>query len=210
MLVVNKWTTFGSGILLEMVSGLQYSFSVYSQSIKSAHHLTQGQVELIGTMTNVGNYLFGIFAGAAYDMLCSRVPHLAPRATCLMALILCAVGYPLLWAVTTERIFVSDDAGTMTAVLASLALVAALAGPFCDMTALAVSAQNFPRHRGQVMGQLKSFLGLSTSLHLAIYSASRHSDSTDFILLQVSDTFSLAYNGRPVGQTPNLLLLPHS
>jgi len=207
MVLINKWTTFGSGVLLEMVAGLQYSFSVYSESMKASHHLTQGQVQFIGTVTNAGNYVFGMLSGATYDLLAVTRPNLAPRITCSIGLVLCSVGYPLLWAVITKRIYVSDDADTMTAVLAFLAFLAALAGPFCDGTAMTVSVQNFPRHRGQVVGQLKSFVGLATSLHLAVYSATKHTDSSDFILLQVVSASSacllgmICQNVVPIGRS---------
>eukprot|EP00873_Tetraselmis_striata_P015393 jgi/Tetstr1/435657/TSEL_024557.t1 len=162
MALVNKWAVFSSAVLLELVSGLQYSFSVYSESLKERHGLSQGQVNAVGTCINFGNCVTGILAGAIFDAIsASSRPALAPKVSCGLALLLAAATYPALWALATGR-----------------------CGPFCDATALAVSVQNFPRFRGQVVGQLKAFVGLSASLHLVAFAAFPASDPANFLILQ--------------------------
>jgi hypothetical protein len=202
----NKWVTFSSAVLLEFVSGLQYSFSVYSEALKQRHGLSQGEVNCVGTAINFGNCVSGVIAGAVFDgVSSSRRPWLAPKVACVLALLLASMTYPALWGLATGRWNPvddgSDDEGehrsdsysrALTTWLVALAFLAASSGPFCDATALAVSVQNFPRFRGQVVGQLKAFVGLSASLHLVVYAAFPPSDPSNFLLLQV----------RPLSQSP--------
>jgi hypothetical protein len=169
---------------------LQYGFSVYSEALKKNHGLSQQQAQLIGTVINSSNYLCGILAGCTFDAL-ARFPRIGPRICCAIALVLAGLGYPLLWALAADRIHVSGGASSATCAIAGAAFVASLSGPFCDSVAMAVGVNNFPAHRGQVVGQLKSFVGLSASLHLAVYSAIPHSTASDFILLQVLPVYAL-------------------
>ena len=181
---VSKWASLASGFLLELVSGFQYGFSVYSQAMKDTHHLSQEQVAMIGTVMNASNCLFSVLAGSTYDALSSH-HRVGARVTCGIALLLVVTGYPLLWAMASGRVVIGEDKWAIAQSISCAAFFACLSGPFCDATALSVGVRNFPRHRGQVVGQLKSFVGIAASLLVVLFSALPNAVPVDFLLLQV-------------------------
>lgn len=179
-----KWGALASAVPLELVCGLQYSFAVYSEALKERHGLSEAQIAFIGAMVVFGNSVLGVLAGAAFDRLSARLKS-GPRICCLVSLALALCTYPPLWAIASGSWTPAGGPNVATAFLSAFACLSALCGSVCDVVAMGVSVTNFPQHRGQVVGQLKAFVGLSSSFHLVLYAAIPRGDSSNYILLQV-------------------------
>lgn len=74
---VNKWYTLAASAILQLVAGVAYTFSLYAPSLKSALHLTQPQLEGVGSAILCGG-LSAWIPGLLYDYL-AGYNKLAPR-----------------------------------------------------------------------------------------------------------------------------------
>ena len=62
----NRWQIVSAAVLVESVAGLGYIFSVYSADLKSQFKLTQENLDLLGTLSNIGGNI-GIHIGLLQD-----------------------------------------------------------------------------------------------------------------------------------------------
>ena len=85
-----RWTTLSAAVLVQSVAGLSYIFSLYSSTLKAKFHLPQTQLDLLGTLSNVGATV-----GLHMGMLTDRV---GPRPVVALGACLGVAGWLPLWA----------------------------------------------------------------------------------------------------------------
>lgn len=91
-----KWLGFVTAVWVQAISGNNYTFSNYSDALKSLMALTQLQLNNLSVAKDVGK-AFGIFAGIASDRLPTPV-------ILLIGSIEGLIGYGVQWLVVSRRI----------------------------------------------------------------------------------------------------------
>lgn len=64
----SKWMTYSAACLMMLSAGLAYTFSIWSDAIKTEFGYSQTKLAGIGTAGNIGGYL-AVFSGLFYDSL---------------------------------------------------------------------------------------------------------------------------------------------
>eukprot|EP00884_Botryococcus_braunii_P011942 jgi/Botrbrau1/20749/Bobra.0058s0077.1 len=171
----SKWLTFSAATLVMLSAGLGYTFSVWSNMLKTHFSYSQTQVAGVGTACNLGGYL-GILAGPFYDMM---RPHsrMGPWLTLNIGVLIHLGGYLSLWA--AAKGFFTPPYWAMVL----LAMLACNGQTWFETGALVTCVRNFETERGTVIGVLKAFLGLSASLYTTLYMGFLDPDATSFLLL---------------------------
>lgn len=77
LMYASKWQTLAASAILQLAAGAAYTFSLYAPSIKNRLHLSQPQLEGIGSALLCGG-LFAWVPGFLYDVL-NPYPKLGPR-----------------------------------------------------------------------------------------------------------------------------------
>ena len=93
---VPSWRSLVSAIYLELFAGGAYAFSVYAPHLKSQFNFTQGEIQLVGTLGNVGMWL-SLPAGYSFDKA-GPLPGIIIGSICTCS------GYLILWAVVEGKI----------------------------------------------------------------------------------------------------------
>lgn len=91
-----KWLGFVTAVWVQAISGNNYTFSNYSDALKSLMSLTQLQLNSLSVAKDVGK-AFGILAGIASDKLPTPV-------ILLIGAVEGVVGYGVQWLVISKRI----------------------------------------------------------------------------------------------------------
>lgn len=91
-----KWLGFVTAVWVQAISGNNYTFSNYSDAIKSLMGLTQLQLNSLSVAKDVGK-AFGLLAGLASD----RLP---PPVLLLIGSIEGFIAYGVQWLVVSRRI----------------------------------------------------------------------------------------------------------
>lgn len=92
----SKWLGFVAAVWIQCISGNNYTFSNYSDALKSLMHLTQLQLNNLSVAKDVGK-AFGLLAGLASD----RFPTWA---ILLIGSVEGLIGYGTQWLVVSQRI----------------------------------------------------------------------------------------------------------
>jgi MFS family permease len=158
---INKYITFSASITVAFSAGLSYLFGVWSPALKDAYNLTQGELQTIAAIGNLGGYS-SFISGLFYDALEHR-HHVGPRLSLIMGCLTTFLGFIGLWAAVTKRFIASVWQ------LAMLAAIAGNGGTWFDTCCLATNLRNFPAQRGPVVGIIKASVGLSASIYSAAY-----------------------------------------
>ena len=145
-----RWTNLGASLLIILAGGTVYAFGAYSEALKKKLHLTQAQLELAALCGNLGNYLGT--AGFFYD-------RYGAVASAKFGATLIGLGYGLQWLLCVY--FESDHAIEFLCVFC---FVWGHGSGYLDCAAIGSGVRAFPRRRGAVVGLLKSFYGLASSL----------------------------------------------
>ncbi|CAN8229362.1 unnamed protein product [Cochlearia groenlandica] len=165
-----KWLGFVTAVWVQSISGNNYTFSNYSDALKSLMNLTQLQLNNLSVAKDVGK-AFGILAGIASDRL----------STPFILLIGCfegLIGYGLQWLVVSRTIqplpywqmcvFLCMGGNSTT---------------WMNTAVLVTCIRNFRRNRGPVSGILKGYVGLSTAIFTDLCTALFSSDPASFLVL---------------------------
>lgn len=174
----NKWASTAASILIQCTSGSLYTFSVYSQALKSTQGYSQSTLDTISVFKDFGancGVLSGILYSHANDPRRRRggpwVVHLAGAAQNL-------VGYSLLWA---------SVAGILSrppvAAVCVFMLVAAHAQSFFNTADVVTAVRNFPEYSGTAVGIMKGFIGLSGAILIQIYQTVFNNNPAAFLLM---------------------------
>ncbi|XP_049386754.1 protein NUCLEAR FUSION DEFECTIVE 4-like [Solanum stenotomum] len=165
-----KWLGFVAAVWVQAISGNNYTFSNYSDALKSLMSLTQLQLNNLSVAKDVGK-AFGIFAGLASD----RLPT---PAILLIGSIEGFIGYGVQWLVVSGRI-----QPLPYWVMCIFLCMGGNSTTWMNTAILVTCIRNFRKNRGPVSGILKGYVGLSTAIFTDICSALFANDPSSFLLL---------------------------
>jgi MFS family permease len=199
----SKWLTFSFATLLQLSSGLGYTFSIYSNDLKRHFNWNQQQTAAIGTACNVGGY-FPLFAGLFYDSM-KAYDWLGPMLTVLIGVVLQFGGYYGMWAAAVGHI------NPPYWVMILLAVAACNGQAWYETAGLVTSVRNFETERGTVIGILKAFLGLSASAYITIYVSFIEPDAIKFLkILALAPTAVALFSSLFINYVPFIQVEPHT
>ncbi|XP_023532459.1 protein NUCLEAR FUSION DEFECTIVE 4-like [Cucurbita pepo subsp. pepo] len=167
---VLKWLGFVSAVWVQAISGNNYTFSNYSDALKSLMNLTQLQLNNLSVAKDVGK-AFGLLAGIASDRFPTWVILLIGSLEGL-------IGYGAQWLVVSQRIsplpywqmcFFLCLGGNSTTWMNTAVLVTCI--------------RNFRKNRGPVSGILKGYVGLSTAIFTDLCTALFSDDPSSFLVM---------------------------
>ncbi|XP_031106965.1 protein NUCLEAR FUSION DEFECTIVE 4-like [Ipomoea triloba] len=167
--VSSKWVGFVCAIWVQVVAGNNYTFSNYSNALKSLMFLSQLQLNNLSVAKDVGK-AFGLLAGLASDRLPTSLILLIGGVEGL-------IGYGVQWLVVSQRIqplpywqmcvFLCMGGNSTT---------------WMNTAVLVTCMRNFKNNQGPVSGILKGYLGLSTAIFTDLCTALFSSDPSAFLL----------------------------
>ncbi|KAI3832512.1 hypothetical protein MKW98_002058 [Papaver atlanticum] len=167
---LGKWLGFVTAIWVQAISGNNYTFSNYSDSLKSLMSLTQLQLNNLSVAKDVGK-AFGVLAGIASDRLTTPV-------ILFIGSVEGFIGYGVQWLVVSRRIHPLP--------YWQMCIFLALGGnstTWMNTAILVTCMRNFRKNRGPVSGILKGFVGLSTAIFTDVCSALFANSPSKFLLM---------------------------
>ncbi|KAJ8765094.1 hypothetical protein K2173_010577 [Erythroxylum novogranatense] len=165
-----KWLGFVTAVWVQAVSGNNYTFSNYSDALKTLMNLTQLQLNNLSVAKDVGK-AFGLLAGLASDRLPTSVILLIGSVEGL-------IGYGAQWLVVSRRI--------PPLTYWQMCIFLCLGGnstTWMNTAVLVTCIRNFRRNRGPVSGILKGYIGLSTAIFTDLCSALFSNDPSTFLMM---------------------------
>ncbi|WOK95147.1 hypothetical protein Cni_G03854 [Canna indica] len=155
---IGRWLGLVTAVWVQCISGNNYTFSNYSDALKTLMGLTQLQLNNLSVAKDIGK-AFGILAGLASDRFPTPV-------ILLIGSLEGFVGYGAQWLVVRRSIsplpywqmciFLCMGGNSTT---------------WMNTAVLVTCIRNFRRNRGPVSGILKGYVGLSTAIFTDICSA---------------------------------------
>nr|GMC85332.1 protein NUCLEAR FUSION DEFECTIVE 4-like [Ipomoea batatas] len=165
-----KWMGFVTAVWVQAISGNNYTFSNYSDALKSLMALTQLQLNNLSVAKDVGK-AFGLLAGLASDRLSTPV-------ILLIGSVEGFIGYGVQWLVVSRRIHPLP--------YWAMCIFLCMGGnstTWMNTAVLVTCIRNFRRSRGPVSGILKGYVGLSTAIFTDLCSALFADDPAKFLLM---------------------------
>ncbi|CAN8276329.1 unnamed protein product [Cochlearia groenlandica] len=173
-----KWLGFVTAVWVQSISGNNYTFSNYSDALKSLMNLTQLELNSLSVAKDIGK-AFGILAGLASDRLSTPVILLIG---CFEGLI----GYGVQWLVVSRTI--------QPLAYWQMCVFLCMGGnstTWMNTAVLVTCIRNFRRNRGPVSGILKGYVGLSTAIFTDLCTALFSSDPASFLVLLAVVPFAI-------------------
>lgn len=165
-----KWLGFVTAVWVQAISGNNYTFSNYSDALKSLMALTQLQLNSLSVAKDIGK-AFGLVAGLASD-------RLSPPVILLIGSIEGFIGYGVQWLVVSGRI--------QPLPYWAMCIFLCMGGnstTWMNTAVLVTCIRNFRKNRGPVSGILKGYVGLSTAIFTDVCSALFASDPSKFLMM---------------------------
>ncbi|TVU10191.1 hypothetical protein EJB05_43703, partial [Eragrostis curvula] len=165
-----RWLGLVTAVWVQCISGNNYTFSNYSDSIKTLMGLTQLQLNGLSVAKDVGK-AFGLLAGLASD----RVPTWLLLAIGSLEGLL---GYGAQWLVVSRTVAPLP--------YWQMCVCLCLGGnstTWMNTAVLVTCIRNFRRSRGPVSGLLKGYVGLSTAIFTDVCSALFADDPASFLVM---------------------------
>ncbi|XP_019169061.1 PREDICTED: protein NUCLEAR FUSION DEFECTIVE 4-like [Ipomoea nil] len=166
----SKWIGFVTAVWVQAISGNNYTFSNYSDALKTLMALTQLQLNNLSVAKDVGK-AFGLLAGIASDRLSTPVILLIGSVEGL-------IGYGVQWLVVSGRI--------QPLPYWAMCIFLCMGGnstTWMNTAILVTCIRNFRKNRGPVSGILKGYVGLSTAIFTDLCSALFADDPAKFLLM---------------------------
>ncbi|BAT77469.1 hypothetical protein VIGAN_02004800 [Vigna angularis var. angularis] len=177
-----KWIGLVAAVWIQAISGNNYTFSNYSDALKSLMHLTQLQLNNLSVAKDVGK-AFGLLAGLASDKFPTWIILLIGSVEGL-------VGYGGQWLVVSQRI--------QPLPYYQMCIFLCLGGnstTWMNTAVLVTCIRNFRRNRGPVSGILKGYVGLSTAIFTDLCSALFTNGPASFLLMLALIPFVVCLSG---------------
>ena len=165
----SRWPVLATAILLESCAGVSYVFALYSSSLKTRFGLSQRSVDLVGTAENFSGFIGG-YVGGVYV-------RCGPRKALILAGVLAVPAWVLMWACLKADFYTAP-----LWLLMCLAFLQGNGATIFDGVAVSVAASSFPERRGQALGLVKSFIGISAALFSSNFVGFFQPDVPSFIL----------------------------
>ncbi|KAG6391727.1 hypothetical protein SASPL_149485 [Salvia splendens] len=144
-LIKNKWVAAAASIWIQCTAGSLYTFSIYSQALKSTQNYDQSTLTTISWFKDVG-----LLSGLLYSATAARC---RPWLVLLAGSLQCFAGYFMMWLAVTAAI-----PRPQPAVMCLYMLVAAHAMTFFNTANVVTGVHNFPSYSGTIVGIMKGFL----------------------------------------------------
>ncbi|KAG2705955.1 hypothetical protein I3760_05G082000 [Carya illinoinensis] len=164
-----KWLGFVAAVWVQCISGNNYTFSNYSDALKSLMNLTQVELNNLSVAKDVGK-AFGLLAGLASDKFPTWLILVIGAVEGL-------VGYGAQWLVVSEKITLSYW---------QMCIFLCMGGnstTWMNTAVLVTCIRNFRKNRGPVSGILKGYVGLSTAIFTDLCAALFYDDAASFLLM---------------------------
>lgn len=143
-----------SSLFLQFAAGTVYLFGSYAGDLKATLGMTQSQVQLLGTLLNIGSWA-SFLGGLVLDRFGGKI-------VCLVGAILMFLGYFILYLAAAQ---IAAQTINFYALWAIFALIAGQGGSFFVILALKYQLQNFPpTDRGVVVGALQAAFGVAAGV----------------------------------------------
>ncbi|XP_002529652.2 protein NUCLEAR FUSION DEFECTIVE 4 [Ricinus communis] len=165
-----KWLGFVTAIWVQAICGNNYTFSNYSDALKSLMGLTQLELNNLSVAKDVGK-AFGLLSGLASDRWPTSV-------LLFIGSLEGFVGYGVQWLLVSQRIrplpywqmciFLCMGGNSTT---------------WMNTAVLVTCMRSFPKNRGPVSGILKGFVGLTTAIFTDVCTALFPSTPSTFLLI---------------------------
>ncbi|MQM18377.1 hypothetical protein Taro_051367 [Colocasia esculenta] len=165
-----RWLGFVTAVWVQAISGNNYTFSNYSDALKSIMDLTQLELNNLSVAKDVGK-AFGILAGLASDRLPTYVILLIGSLEGL-------VGYGAQWLVVGQAI-----SPLPYWLMCVFLCMGGNSTTWMNTAVLVICLRNFRRNRGPVAGILKGFVGLSTAIFTDICDALFSGSASSFLIM---------------------------
>ncbi|KAK9287455.1 hypothetical protein L1049_015876 [Liquidambar formosana] len=165
-----KWLGFVTAVWVQAISGNNYTFSNYSDALKSLMALTQLELNNLSVAKDVGK-AFGLLAGLASDRLSTPV-------ILLIGSVEGFIGYGVQWLVVSRRI--------QPLPYWQMCIFLCMGGnstTWMNTAVLVTCMRNFRKNRGPVSGILKGYVGLSTAIFTDLCTALFSDDPSTFLLM---------------------------
>eukprot|EP00736_Rhodelphis_marinus_P004573 Rmarinus@m.26646 len=154
--VPSRWLALSLSLAIASVSGTAYAFGLYSDIFKRLLGYNQSELAAVGTAGDIGLYC-NIVAGFL-------IIKLGPRLTGLVGGSLYFIGYLCVW------LLLYTEPPHSVIPMAFFHFVAHHGSGWLAVVATVCAASHFPMdHRGKVIGMVKCFLALSTSIMAQYY-----------------------------------------
>ncbi|TKY75488.1 NUCLEAR FUSION DEFECTIVE 4 [Spatholobus suberectus] len=178
----SKWLGFVAAVWIQAISGNNYTFSNYSDALKSLMHLTQIELNNLSVAKDVGK-AFGLLSGLASN----RFPTWA---ILLIGSLEGLIGYGVQWLVVSQRI--------QPLPYWQMCIFLCMGGnstTWMNTAVLVTCIRNFRRNRGPVSGILKGYVGLSTAIFTDLCSALFADDPASFLVMLAVIPFAVCLSG---------------
>jgi hypothetical protein len=164
-----RWFVLAVGIVVSVVSAGAYSFSVYSQKLKSALDIDQESLNLIANFKDLG-VNFQLFSGLLYD-------YWSPGGVLFLGAVETAAGYSLAWVSVRKRIPPSLWS------MCLFQLVGANSQAMLNTAVVVHCVHLFPASKGAVIGLLKGYIGVSGAILIQIFTTVYTTSNPETFLL---------------------------
>ncbi|MED6122702.1 hypothetical protein PIB30_042330 [Stylosanthes scabra] len=174
--VKSKWTSTVASTWIQCTSGSLYTFSIYSQTLKSTLHYNQSTLNTVSVWKDIGVNV-GVISGLLYDFAARRTPN-GPWLVHLLGSAQCFLGYFLIWAAVAGVM-----APVPVPVVCLFMFVAAQAQSYFNTSNVVTGVHNFPDYSGTIVGIMKGFLGLSGAMLIQVYKTIFNNKPKSYLLM---------------------------
>ncbi|CAJ2634213.1 unnamed protein product [Trifolium pratense] len=172
----SRWISTVASIWIQCTSGSLYTFSIYSQTLKSTQHYDQSTLDIVSVSKDIGVNV-GVLSGLLYDFLATRT-SIGPWIVHFLGSAQCFLGYFLIWAAVSGLL-----PPVPVPIMCLFMFVTAHGQSFFNTSNVVTGVHNFPYYSGTIIGILKGFLGLSGAILIQVYRTIFNNNPVSYLLM---------------------------